>query len=294
MSLASLYPQLDRTTWLAQRQSGIGASEAAAVIGINPWQTPLDVYLRKVNPVEDRPPTLRQRIGLAQEPTILKLYEEETGRKVSRSQVFLVSPAYPHLIATLDGVGQDGRIVEFKTASEYSASDWEDGIPEHYMPQVQQQMLVAGEDVADVAVLIGQSNFLIHTVERDQEYIEDMLPLLAEFWNQVQERRPPDPTFRDLEALGKLAPAYADTIELGSASMLSLRAYLQTCEELKVLETSKSSSKSLLLQDMQSHARAIFPDGTVITRKEVSRKEYTVKATSYFDLRISRPKGGAA
>ena len=37
----------DRAAWLAQRRNGIGASDIAAVLGISPWKTPLQLYMDK-------------------------------------------------------------------------------------------------------------------------------------------------------------------------------------------------------------------------------------------------------
>ena len=37
----------DRAEWLAARNSGIGASEISAVMGVSPWQTAYDLYEKK-------------------------------------------------------------------------------------------------------------------------------------------------------------------------------------------------------------------------------------------------------
>ena len=34
----------ERTAWLNERRKGIGGSDVAAIIGLSPWTTPLDIY----------------------------------------------------------------------------------------------------------------------------------------------------------------------------------------------------------------------------------------------------------
>ena len=34
---------MNREEWLNERRTGIGGSDAAAVMGLNPWKSPLDV-----------------------------------------------------------------------------------------------------------------------------------------------------------------------------------------------------------------------------------------------------------
>ena len=46
---------LDRADWLAVRRQGIGGSDVGAILGLDPWKGPLDVYVDKVadEPGED-------------------------------------------------------------------------------------------------------------------------------------------------------------------------------------------------------------------------------------------------
>ena len=38
----------DRAEWLKVRESGIGSSEVATIIGLNPWETPYQLWRRKI------------------------------------------------------------------------------------------------------------------------------------------------------------------------------------------------------------------------------------------------------
>ena len=39
--------EMPRDEWLELRRQGIGGSDAAAILGLNPWKTPMDVWLEK-------------------------------------------------------------------------------------------------------------------------------------------------------------------------------------------------------------------------------------------------------
>jgi len=38
---------MPREQWLELRRQGIGGSDAAAILGMNPWKSPMDVWLEK-------------------------------------------------------------------------------------------------------------------------------------------------------------------------------------------------------------------------------------------------------
>jgi len=47
----SSYEAEDRSEWHAARKKGLGGSDIAAVMGVSPWQTPMDVWLSKTGKV---------------------------------------------------------------------------------------------------------------------------------------------------------------------------------------------------------------------------------------------------
>ena len=45
MSYTIIRPK-DRNEWLEHRKSGIGSSEVATILGLNPWETPYQLWRR--------------------------------------------------------------------------------------------------------------------------------------------------------------------------------------------------------------------------------------------------------
>src|ERR1700694_1448834 len=73
-----------RAQWLEAGRAGIGGSDAAAILGLDPWRSGLDVWRSKVEPT---PPTEEERflfkLGHLLEPVTARLYSEQTGREVT-------------------------------------------------------------------------------------------------------------------------------------------------------------------------------------------------------------------
>ncbi len=183
--------------WHARRRQGIGGSDVAAILGLSPWRSALDVWAEKVGESEpDDASSLAMWLGLRLEPVIFELYEARTGRKVRRLPP-RQHPKYPWMLATLDAkVAGESVAVEAKTSS--TAEGWgEDGsdvIPLHYYPQAQHYLAVTGYARTDVAVLIGNRRFHVHPIERNDDYILDLVEVEREFWERhVVAKVPPPP-----------------------------------------------------------------------------------------------------
>ena len=82
-------PVNDREAWLAERSRSVGASEAAAVLGVCPYSTPIDVWQRKLGLAPPLPESEPMLWGTLLEPIILAEYERRTGRTVFDRQQFV-------------------------------------------------------------------------------------------------------------------------------------------------------------------------------------------------------------
>lgn len=73
----------DHKKWLKVRNMGIGGSDAAVIMGLNPYKSPYQLWLEKTGQAE--PPDLsgNQRVywGSKNEPNIADWFQEETGKR---------------------------------------------------------------------------------------------------------------------------------------------------------------------------------------------------------------------
>jgi putative phage-type endonuclease len=187
-----------REQWLAERRTGIGGSDAAAILGLSPWAGPMDIWLAKTGQVAEPAETEAMWWGSALEDLVARRYTEKTGRAVYNPERIFRHADHDFIIGTPDRlVVGDRRGVEIKTASGYARDHWgesgTDQVPPHYLVQVLHYMIVTDLPVWDVAVLIGGSDFRIFTVNRDDEMMRTIVDREVEWWTRhiVGGERPP-------------------------------------------------------------------------------------------------------
>ena len=99
------------------------------------------------------------------------------------------------MIADVDRLIVDNQEgLEIKTANAFNRDQWEDDeIPEMYMAQVQHYMAVTGYEGWYIAVLIGGNHFKYQYIERDDEYIDNLVKIESDFWfNYVEKKIMPE------------------------------------------------------------------------------------------------------
>ncbi|MEH6801335.1 MAG: YqaJ viral recombinase family protein [Halopseudomonas sabulinigri] len=304
---------LDREAWLSVRKQGIGSSDAAAAVGLNPYKSQLELWLEKTNrdsrlpridPQDDSAPTFW---GNILEPIVASLYSKRTGAKVRRKNAVLqhADPSLPWMMANIDRevVGSpDVQILECKTAGINGARLWKDGVPEYVQLQVLHQLAVTGKQSADVAVLLGGQELQIHRIERDDQAIARLIELERRFWHYVETDTPP-PADGSESAASALRCLYPDddgrTVDLRTnaglaAAFLELKAVRRCIAEKQARE---DELKQLLQQAMGSATRAEFGSGFITWKKS---KDSTVLDTErmlndkpYLKARYAKLKEGS-
>lgn len=191
----------DTPEWETERTHSVGASEVAAVMGLSPYQTALDVYKTKHGAGDTFDPLL-SFVGHESEPIIQKWVEQFSGVNVRLQPAFMGrSTVWPFLHASFDRVSHDPFTTwQFKTAHQYTGHKWDEGVPVPIRVQVQAEMAVAGTQKAAVVVWIGGREFRLYWELRDNLFItEQMIPQVEAFWAGVLDDRPPLPqTVREI------------------------------------------------------------------------------------------------
>jgi len=189
-----------RAMWLESRRAGIGGSDAAAILGLDPWKSGLDIWISKTQPAsqatdEDK---FLLRLGILLEPVIARLYSLETERDIfDPSPALLQHVQFPELIGTPDRIcPKDDRVVELKSEHQFADKFGDPGtdqVPDHYLIQCAHYMAVADLGRCDVAVLHGGARFAIYQLRRDLELERSMIEQLRAWWNDfvVKKVEPP-------------------------------------------------------------------------------------------------------
>lgn len=200
-----------REEWLAARINRIGGSDAAAILGKNPYTTNVQLWKIKVGMAipEDISEKPYVKYGIAAEDHIRELFKLDFPEYevLYQEDNMWLNDKIPFAHASLDGwlIDQNGRqgILEIKTTNilqSMQKEKWKGRIPDNYYIQLLHYLMVTG---FDFAVLKAQLKFdysgeiVLHTrhykierseVEADIEYLQNSEKT---FWKQVQEQKCP-------------------------------------------------------------------------------------------------------
>ena len=188
--------------WLELRTKGIGGSDVGAIMGLNKYTSPLQIYKTKVlgirNDVSDKPAVKK---GKDLEPVIRNNYFrpmlEEKGFTVLEVPYILINSDYPWLRANLDGIAvpkddsfkkhTNNIVCEIKVVTEYAESNWFGdeycGIPASYYAQVQEYMLVTEAKMAILGALF-EKDWEMHyfKIPEDKEFQKELIKKSKEFY----------------------------------------------------------------------------------------------------------------
>lgn len=216
MKVAVELDGLSREQWLEARREGIGSSDAPAICGVDRFRSPFTVWAEKSGLLAEEDETPAMRWGRILEEPIAQEYATETGLDVRAPIAMYRHDDLDYMLASPDRevFHPDGtrlKLLEIKTSA--LRDDWRDGVPDRTVVQVQHQLAVTGDAGADVACFVLPSrSFEVYPVERDDELIESIMRLEAEFWERVQNGEPP-PTDGHRSTTETLAALYTESQE---------------------------------------------------------------------------------
>lgn len=303
-----LTSDMTREDWLATRKHFVGASESAALLGKNPYQTAVEIYARKVGLIpEGLEDNHMLRYGREMEPVIAKFFQEDTGHKVQNDNKVRFHQEYEFIACNLDRAGLSygdwGPFVhEIKTTSEnmwnafQSDMDAENPVPYiyHYI-QVQHQLAVTGWKHAWMSYEIsGFTKNLEHIhIKRNEHVIERIISACVKFWTlNVEKGIAPDPVnTNDAKLLwpdtmnGKKVEA-TDEIQKHLKRIKELNTEKTSVRDLmKVIDEKIDTEKAAVAAFMQDSEFLTSGDDVLVSYKTTKRKGYTVEPTEYRTLR---------
>jgi predicted phage-related endonuclease len=200
-------------------------------------------------------------MGHALEPVIATRFTAITGLIAQENPGTLRMPDIPWALVNLDRTTEeDGLpgVIELKSRSSYALNDWLEEPPIDVQVQTQWQMLVTGWSFGYTAALIGGQRTIVHRLERDEQLIDDLLKVAAEFWGQVETGT--QPPLDGSHATGKLLdrlhahPARKDVIA-DAAEVEKWLAIRRTAKE-------QLEAADIAITEADNHLKAMAGDGT--------------------------------
>jgi putative phage-type endonuclease len=289
----------NRAAWLAARREGIGGSEAAAVLGLSPFQTPLQVWAEKLGFAEPQEESERMQWGRRLEPLLAERYAEETERLLEAPDPYRihVHPDTPYLRATLDRVIVSAEAskrvpapLELKTTGYQFLDEWLTEPPVHVQVQGQHQLLVTGWSWVSYAVLIAGQTFRWVDAERNERFLTLLQERLAEFWRRVELADPPPAQGEDKALLEALHPKEKTgvTVALPAEAVQWDQRRGEIIGEMRRLSLEKDTLDAYLREAIGDAEFGRLPSGVRYSWRRIDRAEFVSPATSYRELRRLR------
>lgn len=315
--------EMERDTWLQERSKGIGGSDVATVLGLNPYKTPLSLWEEKTGKTKGSPAGEAAYWGTTLEDVVAKEFSKRTGMKIQRVNFLLSTGENGWMRGNIDRAIVNEQIaktvrvnkpekaaetglmlstdvgLECKTANAFMADKWgpsqeaeivsgnvvtEHQIPLYYETQIQWYMAVTGIETFYVAVLIGGQDFRMYEVKRDQDVIDAIVSKCRDFWeNHVLKDVPPAPI--NVDDIKKL---YAkDSGEMTEATN-------EEATDIGELRNLKEQIKSLKEQEEAVASRLIMAIGektglTLGGKKAVTYKAMNTTRFSSTDFKKEHP-----
>lgn len=194
----------NRDEWLKARSGRLGGSDAACLLGLNPWKSNVELWREKRHPktVEeiDNP---AMKYGRDAEPIVRQLFtlDHPEFEVMYQENNIWSNDDYPFAHASLDGwlVDQNGNfgVLEIKTATirnRAQAVEWNGQIPQNYYCQLLWYMMVTNAQYARLVALIqnaGRQEVRTYEVDRDEDEINLLADAGAKFWESLQKGEEP-------------------------------------------------------------------------------------------------------
>lgn len=167
-------PTANKEEWKALRAKYIGGSDAASVVGLNPFSSPYALWAEKTGKTPPFEGNLATDVGTYLEDFIAKKFEKESGKKVRRVNKSILNDKYPWAIANIDReiVGEESGL-ECKSTSELNTSKFRGGeYPTNYYCQCVHYLATTEKTRWFLAVLIGNKQFKIYLLTRIENDIK--------------------------------------------------------------------------------------------------------------------------
>jgi len=188
--------------WHNFRETHIGASNSAAILGMSPYQTAIEVFNEKTSRSFGVAENDNMRLGTAMEPKIREAWEMLTGKKFETPTV--EHTEYPFISASFDGWHElTNSVIECKYSRypklvncllKQDVEHFKEVYPQYHV-QCQHLMFVSGATECTLITLDPANEIVSLVIPRDDQFITEILfPGIKSFWeDRVMKDVPPPP-----------------------------------------------------------------------------------------------------
>lgn len=238
------------------RRSFLGASEIAAVVGLHPWKSALDVWAAKIHGIEATDSPVMRAGRELERPILERLYAAPRGVAIWYPGTFRL-PGEPWAGATPDAfepLAQAAVLdLECKLVGRGQFARWgdepegADAIPPEVLCQIHWQMLCGGAAAGCAVALLG-TELRVYDVPRDAEFAANLLDLGRAWWRRhVEGGEMPEVTASSRETLRRLFPRASGALLAMREDVRDLASeYLAARDAAKAAEEARETAGARL------------------------------------------------
>ena len=269
--------------WRQYRNSSIGGSDAACILGLNHYESAYALWAEKSGKVvpEDISGKEAVRLGNDLEDYVARRFTEATGKKVRRENNTIIRDDMPFAHANYDRliVGERAGL-ECKTTNALHLSKFKNGeFPANYYCQCVHYLMISGLDRWHLAVLVLGVGFYTFVIERDEAEIAALKAAEENFWEMVQSDTPPeiDGSASTEDALNAAYPESEPDTEVDLTGYAADLAIIEACDQqIAELDEKKSAARARIMEAMGTAEKGSYGAYTV-TWKSQSRSTFDRK-----------------
>mgnify|MGYP006368063575 CR=1 FL=1 len=286
------------TAPMPDRRFFLGGSDAAAVMGLSPWATPVELWRAKTARADIAPPdpaqVKRWARGHKLEPFIREMtidrLRDDYGMKVElvACNQRYIDPQHQFMSCEIDfelvltgtmpigdelvAFDREHINVDAKSVTGFARKKWgreenTEDVPIEYAAQFMFGMMLTGRRYCLVAALRSFDDVDLYWTVRDDETIAAMRPKLVSFWlDHVMADVPPDPmVFDDIKALFPIDNGGA--IEATPEIADKVAQFREIKRRIKEFEEAEEALKFELAEYISPHARLTLGGRDLLTWK---------------------------
>ena len=181
--------------WKNYRRTKITATDAAKIMNLSPFCTPLQLWEEKLGLREPQALNDKMREGSLLEEKARDFFNKKNN--LNFRPIVLESTTHPFAMASLDGIDFDSSILEIKCGKSSHEMAKNHEIAPYYIAQLQHQMMVSNQNLIVYFSYRSDEDNVFWVVKRDDIFIEKMIEAEKEFYRCLMEFTPPASTDKD-------------------------------------------------------------------------------------------------
>lgn len=177
--------------WLKHRLAGIGSSDVGTIIGVNPYETPYQLWARRKGILPNKEENFLMKAGHYLEDAVSRFYADATGADIVKSSAGdwlvvdtehdwrRVSPDRFYYPEGMKRSAKNKCILECKTTQMNIDID---ALPRYWFCQLQYQLGVCGLEHGALAWLTQGRDFGYKEIDFNQDFFDWMMEVVDDFF----------------------------------------------------------------------------------------------------------------